>query len=115
MEITYDEFEAKYKPLPMLETYGADLELVQETDEKYIWTFVDGGDYSGYSAGFHYVNRLGYIICEVPWESEDLYVDLYEPDECEKIGHEFESRERYDGKYYYVCIYCEQDEGDINE
>jgi len=122
MNITYDEWYEKYKPLGDLygnpitfETFGADLEAVQETKPEYIWTFVDGGDYSGYSSGMHFVNRMYYLICEVPFEEdEDLYVDLYEPDECESIGHVFEKRERYTGAEFNVCIYCEQDEDDLD-
>lgn len=114
-DITYEEWEAKYKPLPMLETYGADFDVVCETDPKYVWTWVDGGDYSGYTAGVHIVNRMGYFVCQEPWEDEDLYVDIYEPYECEAVGHEFEQHERYDGKLINICKYCEMDEVDLED
>jgi hypothetical protein len=52
----------------MYETYGAELDFVfsvsQENTNKTVWTIleVDGNMYC--SAGFHMVNRFGYIITE---------------------------------------------------
>lgn len=116
MEITYEQWVDTYKPISdkhgqprMFETYGEDLDIVRVVDNSFLWTFVDGGDYSGLSAGFHFVNRLGYYICQVAYQDEDLYIDLYEPDECEKSGHEFETIERYDGKEYECCKHCGED------
>ena len=116
MDISYDEWFDKYKPktnkhgdVIYFETYGDDIDTVVATPNECVWTVVDGGDYFGYSAGTHFVNRMNYIICEVPWEDEDLYVDLYEPDECEKSGHVYQTIERYDGKHYECCEYCGED------
>ena len=108
-EITFEEWDATYKPLQgfdgisMLETYGADLELVMETDPHYVWTFVDGGEYVGYTAGVSYVNRLGYIICEVPWDNEDLYVNLYEEPECISTGEHDWHSDITGGRYCDIC------------
>jgi len=122
MDMTYEEWVDTYKPISdehghpkMFETYGTDLEIVSVVDNSFLWTFVDGGDYSGYSAGFHFVNRLGYYICQVAWKDEDLYIDLYEPDECEKSGHEYETVERYDGKEYECCKHCGEDKSFLEE
>lgn len=116
MNITYDEWFDTYKPITdeqgqalQFETYGSQLDIVENTPHNKVWTWVDGGDYSGICAGFAYVNRLVYYISKVPWESEDLYVDLYEPDECEKSGHSYQKVERYDGKEYDVCEHCGED------
>lgn len=75
----WNEWEAKFKPKKnhlskyddtMYETYGEEAEYVQSVDPKYVWTYVDGDMSSLLVAGYHYVNRLGYYICEVPWEDE---------------------------------------------
>jgi hypothetical protein len=83
----FDEYKPVKNPLDknasfdgcMLETYGAELEVVFEQlkkDGAKIWTVLDG-DGSGLVvvAGFHFVNRLGYIITEIPWESDTIEFD----------------------------------------
>ena len=116
MDISYDEWFDKYKPktnkhgdVIYFETYGDELDTVVATPNEYVWTVVDGGDYFGYSAGTHFVNRMNYIICEVPWEDEDLYVDLYEPIECEESGEHLwvDHLRAVDGKMIEVCQFCE--------
>jgi hypothetical protein len=116
MELTYEQWVDTYKPIlnehgdpRTFETYGSDLDLVNEVLPTKVWTWVDGGDYSGISAGWHFVNRMAYYICQVPFEDDSLYVDVYEPDECEKSGHSYQKVERYDGKEYDVCEYCGED------
>jgi hypothetical protein len=115
-ELTFEEWLDTYKPilnkhgdLRAFETYGEDLDIVTNTNSDKVWTWVDGGDYSGYSAGMHFVNRMCYFICEVPFVDDNLYVDIYEPDECEKSGHSYQKVERYDGKEYDVCEFCGED------
>jgi hypothetical protein len=120
MEMTIDQWEATYKPVlgihgyNVLETYGADWELVQETDRKYVWTWVDGGDYSGYVNGVAFVNRIGYIICENPWdENDDIYVDIYEPYPCEESDeHNWIPDSYYSGA---LCEWCGIDKGEWEE
>ena len=96
-EITWTQFEEKYKPVinhldkystpemptRMFETYGAELEYVQSVDEKRVWTWVDGDCSSLLIAGQHWVNRLGYYVCEEPWETGMEQVLLSVEVECE--------------------------------
>ena len=122
--LTYDEWESKYKPIAgiggdivYLETYGEDLKLVEETDSHYVWTWVDGGDYSGYVNGIAYVNRMNYIICEVPWTDEEhdqgLYVDMYEAYPCEESDeHLWIPTPYYSGQ---LCEWCGIDKGEWEE
>jgi len=83
IEITEDEFDAAY-PLKtnhlradaswgdseggcLFETYGEELEFVRQQDSRTVWTFVDGDDGDQYLiSGFHYVNRIGYLVSTVP-------------------------------------------------
>ena len=79
IEMSFEEWEATYKPISnsidmdssfdglMFETYGDEVEFVKAQDENRIWTYGDGDDGGGYIwNGWHYINRLGYFITEVP-------------------------------------------------
>lgn len=64
----------------MYETYGEEYERVKQVlaeNPKRVWTVLDGGGpYLCLSAGFHFVNRMGYIITEEEWENiEEEYWD----------------------------------------
>jgi hypothetical protein len=64
----------------MFETYGNELEFVlaiANSDEaKRVWTILEADGKLFYSAGYHIVNRLGYIITARPYEHETDYVEL---------------------------------------
>lgn len=79
--ISEDDFYATYKPVKnpfeadaawngaMLETYGRELEHVEnvlKTAPGTVWTVLDVDGSLIASSGFHHVNRIGYIITEVP-------------------------------------------------
>ena len=54
----------------MFETYGEEYEFVKHADQDKVWTVIDGEGSKLYVvAGWHFVNRLGYIITELPWEN----------------------------------------------
>ena len=85
--MTYDEWEEKFMPITfapnspmgncMLETYGVELEIVANARKNCVWTVIGGGDDKMYvAAGNHLVNRLGYLITEVPWTEEDHEADI---------------------------------------
>lgn len=64
----------------LYETYGEELEYVHELSKttKKVWTIVEGDDNTMfYCAGFHYVNRIGFLVCEVEYEDgqEDVELD----------------------------------------
>jgi hypothetical protein len=67
----------------MFETYGEEVEFVIKQDPKHIWTWIQGDMSDLIVAGYHYVNRLGYYITELPWENEDDYALLSVEEECE--------------------------------
>jgi hypothetical protein len=96
MEITEDNFDEVFKPIVnhiereradksiadedicsfsgcLYETYGDELEYVRKIAQeapKKLWTIVEADGVMSYVAGFHYVNRIGYLICEVEFEEE---------------------------------------------
>ncbi len=55
----------------MYETFGKEVEYVKQKPNKNIWTIVDNEDGELIIiAGFHFVNRLGYLITPESWEDE---------------------------------------------
>lgn len=97
-ELTWSQFEEQYKPIKnhfrkdpdetMFETYGEEVEFVTKADNKYVWTWLQGDMSDIICAGYHYVNRLGYYITEVPWEDDNDYVLLSVEVECECYNEE---------------------------
>ena len=90
MKVTEDNFDEVFKPQQnhlddnasfngwMYETYGEELDYVfnlAKTTKK-VWTIIEGdNDTMFYVAGFHYVNRLGFIVCEVEY-AEEMEIQL---------------------------------------
>lgn len=89
-ELTWEEFEREFRPIKnylaadapldgtMFETYGDEMEFVKNSSNSHpgtVWTFMDdgkGGTMIG--DGLHFVNRLGYVVTEVPAEPGVTYV-----------------------------------------
>ena len=86
-------FVENFKPIPnkfssdpnemLYETYGEEVEFVQNYDPKHVWTLVTGDMCDLIIAGYHYVNRLGYYITENPWDFDDDTVLLSVEEECD--------------------------------
>jgi len=88
MELTYAQWTEKYKPVAnhitdgaafgtMFETDGDEVAFVKTHDVKNIWTWVDDGEGgSGISAGWHFINRLGYFVTEEPWTDENEWIQV---------------------------------------
>jgi len=87
---TDDDFYEKFNPIKnmvddnasfdgcMFETYGEELMFVQEVNSgcpKKVWTILDcdGNLYIG--AGYHHINRMGYLITEEEWTDKELEGD----------------------------------------
>jgi hypothetical protein len=63
----------------MYETYGEELEYVFELSKttKRVWTIIEGDDDTMYYvAGFHRINRMGYLVCENEYETGNESVKL---------------------------------------
>jgi hypothetical protein len=52
------------------ETYGEDLEKIKSTPLEYVWTMIDVDGKMYISPGISVINRLHYIICDIPWGDE---------------------------------------------
>ncbi len=90
--IAEDFFDEFYKPQVnhldsnagfngcLFETYGNELEYIFELSKttKKVWTIIEGDNGElFYSAGFHVVNRLGFLVTERQWETgqEEVLLD----------------------------------------
>ena len=98
LEITEDEFDRRFPLLTnhlnpnaswgsgkeggcLFETYGEELEFVRRQDPCTVWTLVDGDDDDQYLvSGFHFVNRIGYLVSTVPLP-EELDIEVRIPNE----------------------------------
>ena len=114
----WQKWEDKFKPIhnhfsndpdqDMFETYGEEVEFVTKADNKHVWTWIQGDMSDLIVAGYHYVNRLGYYITEVPWENEDDYCLLSIEVECECYSEDEEVMEsRNDEMGDPNCQECE--------
>lgn len=107
IEINDDEFFATYKPRKnpfqedapwngcMMETHGPEYERVHEVYREApdtVWTVLDADGVLMVSNGFHWVNRMGYIITEVA-APEDTFVDVVDPDEPLDVDEDDEGDE----------------------
>ena len=49
-----------------LETFGSDLAIVRDYDQNFVWTVLDAENSQWIVSGFHHVNRVCYLLTEVP-------------------------------------------------
>jgi hypothetical protein len=76
--LTEDAFLDRFKPVAnpidpnrgfggcLFETFGEELAYVQKQDSNLVWTVLDCDGQISIESGFHFVNRLGYLIASVP-------------------------------------------------
>jgi hypothetical protein len=94
--MTEDEFDAAYTLVTnhlnpnatwafddcmgcLFETYGLELDFVRQQDRRTVWTLLDGDDGDLYIvSGYHYVNRIGYLISTVP-VPDDTDIEVHIP------------------------------------
>ena len=91
--MTEDEWLETYKPKTnhldsnaswngtMFETYGEEIEFVKSTPDNFVWTLLDVDGESLIVNGQSWVNRMGYFVCEVPWNDDEFHEILIEDDE----------------------------------
>lgn len=78
--MTYEQWVQVFKPIKnhfnelapldgtMFETFDRELQHVRQANEDNIWTLVEGDENEWILVnGFHFVNRVGYVITEVPF------------------------------------------------
>lgn len=90
--ITWTEFEERFKPIKnhlddnasfdgyMFETFDSELDAVKQAysvNRDTVWTVMCDSGNVDVSSGFHFCNRLGYIITEIP---ADCTIDVINDD-----------------------------------
>lgn len=93
--LTEDQFHREYQPQKnhfdnnaswdgcMLETYGKELEHVKTVFQyapRRVWTVLDCDGKTILASGFHFVNRIGYVITENP-APEGLDIEVLDADD----------------------------------
>lgn len=75
-------FERRFRPLdgPDGAQYWPREKLPVDVDCHLVWTILDCDGKLYVSPGFHFVNRIDYVLCEVPWTDEDLQQPDYRYD-----------------------------------
>lgn len=111
--LDWNEFHEKFRPMVnkfgkdpdnfLFETYGDELDFVLAQDEKHVWTYLDVDFGSVVVNGFHYINRIGYYISELPWVEDDEYEVDFQPDTCDNCDTPFaDAGYNCDG----LCVNC---------
>lgn len=78
----YEDFVKKYKPVKnhldphagfdgcLFETFGEEIEFVRRSNYRKTWTLL-GNDDLHVVPGYHWVNRMGHFITEVPYDEDE--------------------------------------------
>ena len=108
IEMTEDEFDDRFTLISnhlnpsagwgygedrgcLFETYGEEVEFVKQQDMQRVWTLVDGDDGDLYViSGFHYVNRIGYLISRDPIP-ENVTIQVHIPMDTDDEPEEAEA------------------------
>lgn len=105
IELSVDEWFDKFKPRvnhlnpdaswgteednsgTLFETYGDEHAYVCDHNlKRQVWTWCDGDEGTVITNGYSFVNRIGYFVCEVPYDDDVFYyieVDKYDDDQFE--------------------------------
>jgi|LakMenE18May11ns_1017448.scaffolds.fasta_scaffold9112115_1 hypothetical protein len=67
----------------MYETYGSELDFVKATDPQKIWTLREEDGSLSITAGYGWVNRLGYFITANSWTNTNDRIILSEEVQCD--------------------------------
>lgn len=91
----YEEWEATFKPIKnhfcdaayggtMFKTFGDEEKFVREADQNKVWTLIEVDGMIVIGSGFHFVNRIGHFITEVPFV-EDMDIDVWTEEDEEDL------------------------------
>ena len=70
---SWNTFERRFRPIdsPDDTVWWRRDQLPKDVDPRLVWTILDCEGRLYLACGFHYVNRLDYVLCEVPWNDDD--------------------------------------------
>jgi hypothetical protein len=86
-QLTEDEFDEQFTVIPddQGETIRPTADGI-DTESKHLWTIVDAEGSLYAVSGWHFVNRIGYILTEEAWteETEAVWYEFNDEDEEEE-------------------------------
>ncbi len=106
-QIDENEFVRRYRPFRDPDGFWHDYDWTDPVESRLInraalehrlWTTVDDG--TGFvllTSGWHFVNRLGYVITEVPFDADD-HIDVFDPEDLEDWEERLEQEALEDGE-----------------
>lgn len=85
-KISYEEFVNTYKPRQnpyinapfngcMFETYAQEHAYIKTVKDNHIWTLINA-EGLWILPGYRFVDRLGYFVTDIPWEDQNIEVDV---------------------------------------
>lgn len=107
VELTYDDWVNKFQPIFSkdddinFDTHGEEGEFVKsKIEDNLVWTWGDGDMCSYISNGYHYINRLAYHICTVPYEDDTDYQIIISTEiECDCYSEDDDVIDSRGGEY----------------
>ena len=76
---SWNSFERRFRPIirddGSLLWGRSEMPPTRLIDWREWWTVIDSDGRLYLAAGYHFVNRLGYLRCEVPWTDADQFRD----------------------------------------
>ncbi len=101
--IDSDIFYDKYKPITepstdmvrCFETYDEDLEYVKKQPNNKIWTVIDTEGQTIICQGYHFVNRMHYMVATVPHKEgdKDFFIDWVDTVQCHRCDIHADNKE----------------------
>ena len=79
---SWSTFERRFKPInsPDDTVWWRFAQLPKHVDPHLVWTILDCEGRLYVSPGFRFVNRIDYMLCQVPWTDEDQHQPDYRYD-----------------------------------
>jgi hypothetical protein len=78
------EFETQFAPYQRPDENYFEFDDIKGTDPQFVWTVVETGDPDNESwyalPGYRIVNKIGYLISDVPWTDESVEAVWFEAD-----------------------------------
>jgi hypothetical protein len=132
------DFYDKYKPISVegsglvrcFETYDEDLEFVKKQPNNKIWTVINTEGQDIFCQGYHFVNRMHYMVATVPYKEgdKDFFIDWVDAIHCHRCDIHADNKEDLlrhfyhrndtwwaDDNYEIVCRTCYDDMKEENE
>lgn len=84
--LTEDEFDAMFTPVP--DENGEEVRPFDtglDRESRHLWTVVDADGALYVATGWHFVNRVGYLITEEPWTEDIVDAVWWEPEDDEEF------------------------------